>query len=112
MSRTTKTVLIASPLAVAIPNFMPARATMSRNACVNNLDCIQHAKAKWARDLNKPNLAVPTEDDLRPVLKGLGAGDFLPRCPAGGTYSIGQINQPVTCSFDGPGHALPSDWKR
>src|SRR5258708_1169730 len=114
MSRTTKTVLVAVPvilvlLAVAIPNFMPPRATLSTNACANNLRWLQKAKAKWASDLNQPNAAVPTEDDLRPVLKALGAGDFFPQCPSGGKYTIGAVSEPVKCSVRELGHALPKD---
>src|SRR5947209_6411918 len=83
MSKTTKTVLIAVPvililLAIAIPNFIPPHSTLSTNACANNLRWLQKAKAKWARNLTQPSTAAPTENDLRPVLKDLGAGDFFP----------------------------------
>ena len=117
MSKTTKTVLITAPvilllLAIAIPNFFPARMTISANACGNNLRWIQEAKIKWARNRNKPNTAVPTEDDLRPVLQELGAGKFFLGCPAAGTYTIGAVGEPVRCSTREPGHSLPADYKR
>jgi len=107
-------VLVAIPvililLAIAIPNFVPPRATLSTNACANNLRWLQKAKVKWAHDLNKPDTAVPGEDDLRPVLKGIGAGDFYPQCASRGTYSLGAVNQPVACSVREPGHALTKD---
>jgi len=117
MSRNTKVVLVAVPvililLAVAIPNFISPRATLSTNACANNLRWLQKAKTKWAHDLNKPDTAVPNEDDLRPVLKGMGAGDFYPQCPSSGTYTIGAVSQPVACSVPEPGHRLPADWDK
>ena len=114
MSKTTKTVLVAAPvllllLAIAIPNFILPHRTLSTNACANNLRWLQKAKAKWARDLNEPNTAAPTENNLRPVLKALGAGDFFPQCPSGGTYTIGAVTEPAKCSVREPGHALPTD---
>ena len=117
MSNTTRDILIAAPvivllLAIAIPNFLRPRVTLSENACANNLRWIQEAKVKWARDMKKTKTAVPTEDDLTPVLKVLGAGDSFPRCPAGGTYTIGPVGDPVKCSVGGPGHTLPSDYRR
>jgi hypothetical protein len=106
MSKTTRNILIAAPvilllLAIAIPNFLSPRVTLSENACANNLRWIQEAKAKWARDMKKAKTAVPTEDDLTPALKVLGAGNFFPRCPAGGTYTVGPVGDPVKCSVGG-----------
>ncbi|HSU54414.1 MAG TPA: hypothetical protein VLT36_10170 [Candidatus Dormibacteraeota bacterium] len=95
-------------LAIAIPNFIPPHTTLSTNACANNLRWLQEAKAKWARDLSQPDTAVPTESDLLPVLKALGAGDFSPQCPSGGTYIIGAVTEPPKCSIREPGHALPT----
>jgi hypothetical protein len=42
---------------------------------------------------------VPTRDDLLPYLRR------WPVCPAGGTYTIGAIGEPPTCSV--PDHKLP-----
>jgi hypothetical protein len=123
MSRTTKIVLVAVPviillLAIAIPNFITPHASLSTNACANNLRWIQEAKIKWAHDLNKANTAMPTEEELRPVLralwmtKDLGAAEFFPKCPSGGTYTIGAVGERVTCSVRELGHALPADYKR
>jgi len=117
MSRNTKAVLVATPvililLAVAIPNFIPPRATLSTNACANNLRWLQKAKTKWGHDLNKPDTAVPSEGDLRPVIKAMGAGDSYPQCPSGGTYFIGAVSRSVTCSVREPGHTCPADWNK
>lgn len=117
MSRKTKAGLVAVPvllilLAVAFPNFIAPRATPVSNACANNLRWLQKAKTKWAHDLKKPVTAMPSEDDLRPVLKAMGAGDFYPHCPAQGIYSIGAVDRAVTCSAREPGHTLPADWEK
>ena len=117
MSRNTKAVLVAVPvililLAVAIPNFTPPRTTVSLNSCAVNLTWFQKAKVKWAYDLNKPDTAVATEEDLAPILMSIGARITHPSCPSGGTYTLGPVTEPVRCSVNQPGHILPSDWKK
>ena len=89
--------------AIAIPNFVKARATSQRNACINNLRQIDAAKNQWALEKGKTNGDVPTEDDIKPYIHLIGG--HLPRCPAGGTYTIGPAGEPPTCSV--PGHRLP-----
>ena len=39
--------------AIAIPNFVKARTTAQRNACINNLRQIDGAKEQWALENNK-----------------------------------------------------------
>jgi hypothetical protein len=85
--------------AIAIPNFVKARATSQENACLNNLRLIDAAKNQWALLNHKDGNAVPTEEDLKPFLKK------WPTCPAGGTYTIGAVNEKPTCSI--PDHRLP-----
>jgi len=85
--------------AVAIPNFVKARETSQRNACINNLRQLDAAKNEWALEKGKKTGDVPTMDDLKPYLVR------VPHCPAGGTYSINAVGQPPTCSI--PGHELP-----
>jgi hypothetical protein len=46
---------------------------------------------------------VCTEDDLKPYIRLVGGQ--LPKCPQGGTYTIGPVGEPPTCSI--PGHKLP-----
>ena len=72
-----------------------------RNACINNLRQIDAAKQEWALEKNKTADAVPAEQDLLPYFKD----GIFPVCPSGGTYTIGAVNEPPTCSI--PGHALP-----
>ena len=91
--------------AIAIPNFVKARATSQENACINNLRQIDAAKNQWALENNKKTGDVPTENDLKPYIGPAGRG--FPRCPAGGTYTIGAIGEPPTCSLSSLGHKLP-----
>jgi len=86
--------------AIAVPNFVKARARSQENACINNLRQLAAAKNEWALEKNKPTGAVPTKEDLLPYLKK------WPVCPGGGTYTIGPAGKfPPTCSL--PGHVLP-----
>src|SRR5471030_520731 len=89
--------------AIAIPNFVKARATSQQNACINNLRQLDAAKNEWALEKGKKTGDVPTEEDLKPYIR-LSNGQ-LPKCPAGGTYTIGALGEPPTCSI--PSHKLP-----
>ena len=56
--------------AIAIPNFIKARETAQRNACINNLRQIDAAKQQWALENGKKDGDVPTRSDLAPYLRG------------------------------------------
>jgi outer membrane lipoprotein-sorting protein len=75
-----------------------------RNACINNLRQIDAAKNQWALENNKKAGTVVTEDDVKPYIK-LDADGNLPKCPSGGTYTIGKVGEKPTCST--AGHFLP-----
>jgi hypothetical protein len=87
--------------AIAIPNFVKARATSQQNACINNLRQLDGAKNQWAVEKGKKATDVPTREDLLPFLRQWAA------CPAGGTYIIGAVNEQPTCSLANLGHKLP-----
>jgi competence protein ComGC len=87
-------------LAIAIPNFVKARDTAQKNACINHLQQISGAKRSWAMENKKDDADIPTTQDLSPYLK---SGSLI--CPAGGVYSINSIAQKPTCSIQG--HELP-----
>jgi len=91
-------------LAIAIPSFVKARDTSMQNACINHLRQIDGAKNEWALENNKTNGTLVTEADIKPFIK-LDASGKLPKCPAGGTYTIGKVGEPPTCSV--PEHKLP-----
>ena len=98
--------------AIAIPNFVKARATAQANACINNLKQIDGAVNQFALEAHKTTGATITyPSDLTPYIK-LNASGSLPPCPAGGAYSVGLIgaNPQVNCSLGNtvtPGHFLP-----
>ncbi|HPY31919.1 MAG TPA: prepilin-type N-terminal cleavage/methylation domain-containing protein [Verrucomicrobiota bacterium] len=88
--------------AIAIPNFVKARETSRKNACINNLRQIDGAKQQWALETKAAPTAVPDEDNL------YGADAYIkvePKCPAGGTYAINALSNAPTCTIDG--HKLP-----
>ena len=87
--------------AIAIPNFIKARQTSQRNACISNLRRIEDAKRRWAQENNKTDADTPSEADLRTAV----FHDGLPVCPQGGHYTIGRVGEHPTCSI--PGHSLP-----
>jgi competence protein ComGC len=91
-------------MAIAIPNFVKARDTAQRNACINNLRQIDAAKQQWALENNKKADDVPTAQDLNQYLK---VGFESLHCPAGGVYTIGPVRQDPTCSI--PKHKLSPD---
>ncbi len=63
--------------AIAIPNFVKARATAQQNACINNLRQLDAVKQQWALEKNKTATDVPTQEDLMPFLRK------WPVCPQG-----------------------------
>jgi prepilin-type N-terminal cleavage/methylation domain-containing protein len=98
--------------AIAIPNFVKARATSQQNACINNLRQIDAASSQWALETGKTtgNPAPTLTSDLTPYIK-LNSGGSVPACPAGGTYATGTVGAipSVTCTLStlGTPHLLP-----
>lgn len=92
-------------LAVAIPNFVTAKTTTCKNACVNILRQVDGAKAKYALASKLEGGAVVTADQISAFLKG-GA---IEECPANGTIQVGIVGENPTCSI--PEHTLISPRK-
>jgi len=98
--------------AIAIPNFVKARATSQANACINNMRQIDAAVSTFALEKGKTTgSAVALNSDLTPYIKLNSAGS-IPACPAGGTYTLGNVGDipQITCSLANlvtPGHFLP-----
>src|ERR1035437_2468707 len=98
--------------AIAIPNFVKARATSQANACINNMRQIDSACDQWALEAHKKTGDIPVlTADLTPYIK-LNALSVIPPCPAGGTYAVAAIGiiPPVTCSLGSsvtPPHTMP-----
>ncbi len=87
--------------AIAIPNFVKARATSQANACINNLRQIEAAVQQVAIATGKHvGDVVNYPTDVTPYIK-LNSAGLIPACPGGGTYSlqtVGTIPQAV-CSL-------------
>jgi prepilin-type N-terminal cleavage/methylation domain-containing protein len=96
--------------ALAIPNFVKARATSQANACINNLRQIDAAANQFALEAKlKTGDAITWPTDLEPYIKLNSAGK-IPGCPAGGTYSDATVGAIPACDLAGkvtPDHVLP-----
>ena len=95
--------------AIAIPNWVHARATSQTNACINNLRQIDGAVQQWALENRQAATAAPANTDVFPYLKSAVV------CPAGGTtfgnsYTLGATvaGKPI-CQKDAVNHMLPVD---
>ncbi len=92
--------------AIAIPNFVRARTTSQKNACINNLRQIDGAKQQWALENGQTGSAIPSAGAITPYM-GRGANTTMPSCPAGGTYAILSIAVVPTCTI--ANHTLPAN---
>ena len=105
--------------AIAIPNFLKARATSQQNACINNLRQLDGAKQQWALEVGKGSTDSPAKTDVQPYL-GRGSAGTLPYCPQDSTktfdtsYALGDMSTAPTCNINGTGqkdantpHLLP-----
>lgn len=87
--------------AIAIPNYVNARANSQANACINNLRELDSAIQQFAIEQHKRvNDSVNFPDDLTPYIKLNSAGS-IPPCPAGGTYTLNPVgaNPSAQCSL-------------
>ena len=107
--------------AIAIPNFIRARTTAQKNACINNLRQIDGAEQQWALETKQAASATPGYTDISSYLKSAVV------CPAGGanakfstSYTLAPVGGPAKpiCQILGvaaggvagtTAHALPDD---
>jgi prepilin-type N-terminal cleavage/methylation domain-containing protein len=96
--------------AIAIPNFVKARATSQANACINNLRQIDAAAQEFALERGKKTTdGISYPNDLTPYIK-LNANNSIPPCPAGGNYNCSTVGNNPTCDLSTtvtPSHVLP-----
>lgn len=96
--------------AIAIPNFVKARATSQANACINNLRQIDAAANEFALEAHKTTGgAINYPTDLTPYIK-LNANSSIPPCPAGGNYTCATVGNNPKCDLGSsvtPNHILP-----
>ena len=102
--------IIALLAAIAIPNFVKARATSQANACINNMRQIDAAANQFALEKGQTTGAtINYPGDLTPYIK-LNSGASIPACPAGGSYTCSTVGTPSTCSLGSnvdPAHVSP-----
>jgi len=75
-------------------------AQTQANTCINNLRMLDGAKQQWALENKKDVNAIPTAADIALYLK-----NGIPKCPAGGTYTLSSVGAVPVCNI--PGHVLP-----
>ena len=96
--------------AIAIPNFVKARATSQANACINNMRQIDAAANQFALERGQTTGAtINMTTDLTPYIK-MNAGNSIPGCPAGGSYTCSAVGTPTICSLGSgvnPPHVSP-----
>jgi prepilin-type N-terminal cleavage/methylation domain-containing protein len=87
--------------AIAIPNFMRARAKSQQNACINNLRQIDSAINEWAMETGQVTGANIGGVSVISAYIKLNSSSSVPGCPGGGTYSTGAVAvvPQVTCTL-------------
>src|SRR3954447_19026373 len=82
--------------AIAIPNFVKARTTAQKNACINNLRQIDGAKEQWALEKKKAPGASVTQSEVDEYIKG-----GTPKCASGGGYTYNNLDTPQVSDVAG-----------
>ena len=102
---------------IAIPNFMRARTSAQRTACINNLRQLDGAKQVWATENKAGATATPTVAQIQPYL-GRGLNGTAPVCPADSSstfatsYTLNDLQTAPACLImpgvpgDSTGHHL------
>lgn len=89
---------------VVLPGYLKTKAMANRGECQRHLLMLAEAKRSWGQRNNPPTNAIPSVADIAVFLEGR----VLPTCPAGGTYTLGTVNEPPRCSHADKGHTLTS----
>jgi hypothetical protein len=75
-----------------------AACQSAANGCINNLRQLESAKEQWKLENGKKIGDVMTEADITPYIK-LDSNGNLPKCPGGGTYTLGKVGEEPKCSI-------------
>ena len=91
----------------------PAKNLEQAQACRDNLHRIQTAKRKAGQDRGNPVGIVTWEEVIRAMypdrtLTPAQIAELMPHCPAGGSYSVGTLEEVPRCSLVG-NNTLPED---
>jgi prepilin-type N-terminal cleavage/methylation domain-containing protein len=101
--------IIGLLMAIAVPNYVRARATAQANSCINNLRQIDAAANQFALEQHKRNgQSIGYPGDLTPYIK-LNANNNIPVCPAGGNYTCNTVGNAPTCDLSNsatPAHVM------
>lgn len=95
-------VVAVAVLSAGLTWLVHAHSSSASNACVQNLRQIMGVKEQWGAENHMTSNDAPTWDDLAPLLPH----ETKPRCPAGGTYTIGRLGTPPECTIGGRDHSL------
>jgi prepilin-type N-terminal cleavage/methylation domain-containing protein len=85
-------------IAIVTPNFLASREIVHKDICIENLTQIESAKQIWGVETGKGGKAPASETAIVGPLLYI---KVAPKCPAGGTYDYGAIDQKVTCTVAG-----------
>jgi len=90
---------------IAIPNFVKARTTAQRQACIANLQQIDGAIQQWAAETRRGESETVTGADVLPYLKNAVV------CPSGGktfadSYSVTTVANRPACLKQPSTHKL------
>jgi len=92
--------------AIAIPNFVKARTSAQKNACINNLRQVDGAIEQWALEQKKKQgdaIVTAGSPSITDYLKGAA----LPTCPADNSaYTITTVGVNPLCPNAALGHTL------
>ena len=91
--------------AIAIPNFVKARKTAQKNACIANLRLIDGAKEHWALEEKKSG-GTPVDETAKTAINKYIKGETTPKCPGGGTYEYNAVDTTPACSLAAEGHTI------
>jgi prepilin-type N-terminal cleavage/methylation domain-containing protein len=95
--------------AIAVPNFVKARTTAQKNACINNLRQIDGAIQQWALETKQGSTADVVFTEVMEYLKN------EVKCPSAGMnktaaecYTVTKVNDlpPVSCNIEPATHSL------
>lgn len=95
--------IIGIVIAIAVPGFVKARKVSQARACQENLTKIDGSKEQWALEENQDE----TAEVAITYLVSEGYIKKSPKCPAGGTYTVGNIaTQPICSTGPDKGHSM------
>jgi prepilin-type N-terminal cleavage/methylation domain-containing protein len=93
--------IIGMLAAIAIPNYVRARADSQQSACVNNLRQIDGAINEWALETGQSSGATVASVATVSAYIKLNSNGSVPSCPANGTYTTSTVGATaqVSCSL-------------